>query len=81
MDNTLDLIKDYLTQRMDNPPAHLTVDSRLDELGIDSLGMIELIFELEDTYKITVPQDVPTPETVGQLIEVVEKYMPAVANE
>lgn len=80
MDNTLDLIKDYLKQHTDNPPEALTAESRLDEIGIDSLGRLELIFELEEKYNISVPQDIPMPETVGKLIEIVEKYKPADVN-
>jgi acyl carrier protein len=81
MDDTLDLIKDYLNKHMDNPPEDLTVDSRLDEIGVDSLALIELIFEMEEKYNITVPQDIAKPETIGQLIETVEKYKPVTANE
>ena len=80
MADTLDLIKDYLNQHLDNPPENLTVESRLDEIGVDSLGLLELLFELEEKYNINVPQDIPTPETVGQLIEIVEKYKPAAVD-
>jgi acyl carrier protein len=80
MDNTLDLIKDYLERHLDNPPENLTPESRLDEIGIDSLGLLELIFDLEEQYKISVPQDIPTPETIGQLIEIIEKYKPVTVD-
>lgn len=80
MDNVLDLIKNYLDRHLDNPPENMTPESRLDEIGIDSLGLLELIFDLEDQYKISVPQDIPTPETVGQLIEIIEQYKPVAVN-
>lgn len=81
MEDTLDLIKNYLNQHLDNPPGEVTVDSRLDEIGVDSLGLIELIFEMEEKYKINVPQDLEKPETIGQLIGIVEKYKPAASND
>ena len=81
MDNNLDLIKDYLARHLDNPPENVTLESRLDEIGIDSMALLELIFELEDKYDIRLPEDVSTPETVGQLIDLVEQYNPATVNE
>lgn len=81
MDDTLDLIKEYLKQHLDNPQEELTVETRLDVIGIDSLGLLELIFDLEEKYNINMPQDIPVPETVGQLIETIEKYKPAAVNE
>jgi acyl carrier protein len=81
MENTLDIIKDYLKQHMDNLPEALTAESRLDEIGIDSLSLLEFLFELEDKYDINVPEDVPSPKTIGQLIEVIDRYKPAATNE
>jgi len=81
MENTLDIIKDYLKEHMDNPPEALTAETRLDDIGIDSLGLLELLFELEDNYNINVPDDIPAPETVGQLIKIVDQFKPAATNE
>ena len=36
-------------------PADLTLGSRLDALGIDSLGLVEAIFAIEETFDIAVP--------------------------
>lgn len=80
MDNNLDIIKDYLARHSDNPPENLTPESRLDEIGIDSMAMLELIFEMEDKYGICLPDNVPTPENVGQLLKLIEQYKPATVN-
>lgn len=80
MDNNLDLIKDYVERHADNPPGNLTPESKLDEIGIDSMALLELIFELEDKYDIRLPEDIPTPTTVGQLLELMEQYKPAAVN-
>ncbi len=78
MDNTLDLIKDYLNRHLDNPPEELTLDTRLDTLGVDSLGVIELMFEFEDKYGVRVSNDTAKPETVGQLMAIFERLKPVV---
>ena len=81
MDNNLELIRDYLERHFDHPPENLTPDSRLDEIGIDSMALLELIFELEDKYDIRLPDDVSSPETVGQLLALVEQYKPSAVHE
>ncbi|WP_372886507.1 acyl carrier protein [Shimia sp.] len=36
-------------------PSDVTVDSTLEELGIDSLGLVESIFAIEEAFDISVP--------------------------
>lgn len=81
MDNNLELVKNYLDRHLDNPPEKLTPESRLEEIGVDSLALLELMMELEDKYDFRLPEDVPAPETVGQLLELVERYKPTTVNE
>ncbi len=40
-------------------------DSRLDSLGIDSLGLVEAIFAIEEAFDIHVPFNANTPDTQG----------------
>ncbi len=36
-------------------PKDVTPDSTLEELGIDSMGVVESIFAIEETFDISVP--------------------------
>lgn len=36
-------------------PSDVTMESTLDDLGIDSLGLVESIFAIEEAFDITVP--------------------------
>ncbi len=47
----------------DDKPKSFTLDDRLDTLGIDSLGLTETIFEIEDEYGIEIPE----PEDLEQV--------------
>jgi acyl carrier protein len=76
MDNNLELIKDYVARHADNPPENLTLESKLNEIGIDSLAILELVFELEEKYGIRLPEDIPPPETVGQFLALIEQHKP-----
>ena len=40
----------------------VSVDSSLDSLGIDSLGLIESIFAIEETFEIQIPFNANDPQ-------------------
>jgi len=42
-------------------PTDVTLDSTLDSLGIDSLGLVESIFAIEEAFDITVPFNANNP--------------------
>lgn len=43
-------------------PSDVTLDSTLDSLGIDSLGVVESIFAIEEEFDITIPFNANEPE-------------------
>lgn len=69
----LDLLKKFVKKHVQNPPEDITLESRFADIGLDSLNLLELIFEAEEKYGIRFSNDLPQPETVGQLIEIFEK--------
>lgn len=44
-------------------PASVAVDASLDSLGLDSLGLVEAIFAIEERFGVTVPFNANEPET------------------
>ncbi|UQA61852.1 acyl carrier protein [Polyangium aurulentum] len=57
--------------------ATLTESSELvGDLGIDSLGVMEILAELEDTFKLTIPDDaLREVNTVADVARAVEKRL------
>jgi acyl carrier protein len=57
----------------------ITLDSTLKELEIQSLDAVQIIFEIEDHFKITLPDRDPNfdTESVKGLVEAVEKLVAA----
>ena len=43
-------------------PSDVTLDSTLDDLGIDSMGVVECIFAIEEEFDITIPFNANEPE-------------------
>ena len=43
-------------------PSDVTMESTLEDLGIDSLGLVESIFAIEESFDISVPFNANEPE-------------------
>ncbi len=63
-------------------PSDVTLDSTPEELGIDSLGLVESIFAIEETFDISVPFNANAPSesdfdisTVAQIVAGVKKLI------
>ena len=58
--------------------SHVTEESVIAELGIDSLGMLELVGSMERELEIQIPDDqLVGIQTVRQLVELVEQRVNA----
>ena len=63
-------------------PSDVSLDSSLDDLGIDSLGLVESIFAIEEEFEISVPFNANEPDendfdisSVASIIDGVEKLI------
>ena len=43
-------------------PSDVTMESTLEELGIDSLGLVESIFAIEEAFDISIPFNANEPD-------------------
>jgi acyl carrier protein len=60
------------------PADKITVETNLQELGIDSLDVFTLLFELENAFKISIPdEDVRSIRTVNDIVEGIKKILAA----
>lgn len=60
------------------PLETVTIDSEFQQLGIDSMDAVEILFALENEFDITIPDDdVRTVRNVRQMCEGVEKLIAA----
>lgn len=72
MNDELEIVRGFLKERLNLDPVRVEPTATLEELGIDSLMLLELFFEFEEKLGVTLAQDLPTPKTVGQLVGIVE---------
>lgn len=58
------------------PPQTIRLDSTFDELKMDSLDGLDLFFELEEAFDLTIPDDrARSLRTVGNIVEEIEKLL------
>lgn len=65
-------------------PSEVRLDATLGDLGIDSLGLVEAVFAIEEAFDIQVPFNANAPaesdfdiSTVGSMVQAVEKLIAA----
>lgn len=68
-------IRDVLAKQFEIDPESITMDTNLiDDIGADSLDVVELIMSLEDNYGISISdEDAAELYTVRRIIEYLEK--------
>ena len=64
-------VKAIMAEKLDVNIANISLDSRLvDNLGMDSFGSIEMVFELEEAFKLKIPdEDIVKAVTVKDIVD------------
>jgi acyl carrier protein len=58
------------------PAEQITLDSTFEELRLDSLAGIAIIYKLEDAFNLTIPnEEAEGIHTVRQVVERLEKHL------
>ena len=68
-------IVNMLTKQLNKRPEDVKPESRIKEdLGADSLDVVEILMTIEDKYGVTVPDEMLMQiKTVGDLIKVIDE--------
>ena len=80
--NVKDSIVGIIAEQAVLQPSDITMDQSLEDLGIDSMGLVEAIFSIEERFDIQVPFNANEPEksdfdisSVAAIIAAVEKLI------
>jgi acyl carrier protein len=84
--NIAERLTEILVKEYKLPAEKLVPEARLDELGVDSLGVMELVFKIEDEFGVRFPSEQVELVTVGDVITYVQNVMtpppaPAAASQ
>jgi acyl carrier protein len=75
-DEVYERIREVLAERLSVEETDITEEANFQEdLGADSLDLVEMIMELEDQFGIKIPdEDAQQIQTVGQAVEYVTSH-------
>lgn len=83
-DSVRDKVVAILAEQAAVDPAQVSADATLEDLGIDSLGLVETIFAIEEAFDIQVPFNANDPaasefdiSTVASMVQAVERLIAA----
>ena len=81
-DRTQDRIRAIIAEQAMLDPDQISDDSTPEDLGIDSLGLVEAIFAIEEEFDISIPFNANEPDksdfdisTMGTIIAAVERLV------
>ena len=58
------------------PEDQITVETNLEEMGLDSLDALNLVFELEEEFDIMIPDDKAFEmKTIGEMVEGIDTLL------
>ncbi len=55
--NVAEATRTIIAQHLNRAPAELTPETRLDDLGVNSLQLVEIIMDLEDMFEIELAEN------------------------
>ncbi len=70
-------LADVLTEKYEVDPDAISPEATLTELGLDSLTIVELLFDVEDEFGIEVPEERATFETLAEAAALVDELVQA----
>ena len=73
--NTIDKVKEIIAKQLSVKPEEIKNDSNIaEELGADSLDLVEILMSLEDEFGISIPDEaIPEIKTINDVVAFIEK--------
>jgi len=75
MSTTLERLKQLFIAKFDFNIRELKPTKRLEELGLDSLDMIEFMFDIENEFEIKIPDQEFKVTTIQEIVDAVDRFI------
>lgn len=63
----------YVQERLGVDVKSADAATELASFGVDSLALLELVFEIEEKFDVKVDEDTPPPRSCGDLVALIER--------
>ena len=70
-------LKEILSLQLDVDPESLTLETKiLDDLGADSLDVVEMLMSVEDEFEVEIPEEkIEDLKTIGDVVDYIQDHM------
>lgn len=70
-------IKEILAEQLDADADEMTMDTKIaEDLGADSLDVVELLMSIEDEFEVEIPdEEIENMKTIGDVVEYIQSNM------
>jgi len=72
---TLERLQQLFIARFDYKIEDVTATTTLENLGLDSLDIIDFLFDIEDEFKIKVPDREFEVKTIQDMVDAVDRFI------
>jgi acyl carrier protein len=72
---SLATVQKLIAEELDAKIEDLDPSRQLEELGVDSLSVLEVMFKLEDTFGIKMPDERVPIKTIQDIADIVDKLV------
>lgn len=78
--SSFDYIKQILVEKYEVKAEAIKPEATLQDLGIDSLTVVEMIFDVSEKYGIDIPDDRLKFTTLGEVVAIADEFIAAKAG-
>ena len=70
-------IKQILAEQLDADEEEMTLDTKIaEDLGADSLDVVELLMSIEDEFEVEIPdEEIDNIKTIGNVVDYIQNHM------
>ena len=75
MSTTLERLKQLFVAKFDTNIEELNTTTTLEYLGLDSLDMVDFLFDIENEFEIKIPDQEFRVRTIQEIVDAVDRFI------
>ena len=75
MSTTLERLKQLFVAKFESDVEELNPSTTLEYLGLDSLDMIDFLFDIENEFEIKIPDQEFRVRTIQEIVDAVDRFI------
>ncbi len=67
-ENILNFIKELISEKTGKPQSEINADTSLNDLNIDSMAVLDIVFDLEHEFDVSFPDNLGKLQTLNDIV-------------